>query len=314
MEEETRDSTRSVLPHLRFEFGPILLVEDDPSFSRILTKRLEMNGFEVMHARDGRAGLEMALEKRPDLIITDWMMPKMDGLTMVREIRKSPQLCGVYVVMVSNKADTDEKVRGFDCGADDYLPKDCDNEELLARIRAGMRIRGLQQALVEQVRVDPLTRLYNRGHFFERLEEELRRMRRYEQQLTVAMIDLDEFKNINDSLGHLAGDGAIRYVSNVIRDSCRETDVVARYGGDEFAIMFLNAGAQHAAAVLSRLNDHLEAYPFRFDGSAIVIRTSWGIAQADPTTLPAPDDLVHQADRRLYEMKKEHQAEKARAR
>lgn len=309
--EETKDSTRSVLPHLEFNFGPILLVEDDPSFARILTKRLEMNGFEVMHARDGREGLEMAIEKQPDLIITDWMMPRMDGLSMVKEIRRSPALSGVYVVMVSNKADTDEKVQGFDCGADDYLPKDCDNEELLARIRAGMRIRTLQQALIEQARVDQLTLLYNRGHFFDRLEEELRRMGRYEQELTVAMVDVDDFKDINDTYGHLAGDGAIRYVAKVIRECCRDTDVVARYGGDEFAIMFLSADAEHAESVLMRIGAYLESFPYRFDAESIVIRSSFGIAQADRNSLPAPDDLVALADERLYEMKKERHAARA---
>ena len=276
--------------------GPILVIEDDPNQALIMRKRLERKGFEVISAADGEEGLELCLQREPDIVLSDWMMPRRDGVSVCREIRKTPQIEHTYVILISNNADAGERVRGLDAGADDYLEKTCDLEELYARIRAGFRIRGLQRELQRQTRIDPMTRLFNRGFFFERVDAELRRLARYQQPLTVAMIDLDDFKIINDTRGHLAGDAAIRHAAKSIQIGCRDSDVVSRYGGDEFAVLFVSADESHARAVMDRISTEIDLNPFRWEGESLRYGLSYGIAVADLESPPAPDDFINQAD------------------
>ncbi len=284
--------------------GPILIVEDEPAFERILRKRLESSGYQVISASDGEEGLEKAKQHSPDVILSDWMMPKMTGLELCAAIRACPELEGAYVIMLSNKADSDERVMGINQGADDYLMKTCDVGELLARIGAGVRIRKLQKELLLRSQIDGMTELYNRTFFFHRIEEELRRAGRYEHKTTLCMVDLNDFKLINDDYGHLAGDAAILRVAEVLRLNCRETDIVARYGGDEFAILFTESDEETARLVMQRIEEQLMSESFAFEGLDLCVNLSFGLAEASPEAIPSPDELVAEADERLYEMKK----------
>lgn len=293
------------------DWGPILVVEDDTAYRRVLCRRLQANGFDVFSACDGAEGLELAREKQPDVIITDWMMPGMDGLSLIEHVRRDVELAPTYIVLLSHKVETDEKVRALDRGADDYLVKACETDELIARVRAGMRVRVLQRELLHQASIDGLTGLVNRRQFFSRLDEELRRSERYEQSVALAMIDLDELKTINDTYGHLAGDAAIRHAAEIIEQECRATDVVARYGGDEFAVLFISADAAHAVAVLTRISDELARRPLRRDGHAIHVGLSYGIASIDDLESRRADDFVQLADEALYEMKATRKADRA---
>ena len=283
--------------------GPILIVEDNPHFSRIWETRLQRAGFEVLLATDGKAGLEAARTANPELILTDWMMPRMDGVTMVKNLRQSRHLQTTYVILFTQKTDVVERVQGLESGADDYLSKDADPEEVMARIRAGMRIRSLQTALLLQARVDGLTALLNRSFFYERLEDEICRARRYGEDLTLAMIDLNDFKAINDTHGHLAGDAAIRHTAAMIKSSCRDSDLVCRYGGDEFAILFVNADSAHAEVVMQRIVKSLRQDVFVYRETPLTVSLSFGLANPKCTDLPEPDEFIAEADRQLYEMK-----------
>jgi len=291
---------------------PILVVEDDPNFAKITRKRLEMNGFKVLCAEDGQQGLELCLEHQPDIVLSDWMMPKMDGVELCQAIRRDQRTHHTYVILISNKADTGERVRGFDAGADDYLVKSCDPEELYARLRAGLRIRTLQRELQRQAWIDGMTRLYNRAFFYERVEAELGRAVRYLDPLTVAMIDLDNFKTINDTRGHLAGDAAILYAAQSIQGSCRDSDIVCRYGGDEYAVLFVNADTDHSRSVLERIRQGFKTRPFIWDGEVLEFGLSYGLAQANHDNPQAPDAFIGQADAALYEMKRDHKVPTAR--
>ncbi|MCB9833483.1 MAG: diguanylate cyclase [Planctomycetes bacterium] len=288
--------------------GRILIVEDDRHSLITLTKRLERSGYEVHVARDGQEGLELALELNPDVILSDWMMPRMDGITMCRSIRENQALEGVYVIILSNKHETAERVKGIDEGADDYLAKDCAGEELSARIRSGMRIRRLQRELIRRAQVDGLTDLWNRTHLFERLDQELRRSQRYRQPITACMIDMDDFKEINDGLGHLAGDAALRHVARILRHNCRDTDVIARFGGDEFAVIFINAGEETARGVIDRIVHDVEMKDLVYQDRPIRIGLSWGLHEADLDAQPAPDAVIAAADHALYQMKRARSA------
>ena len=304
--EEVMTTDHQEIPSDVSSDRPILVIEDDPNFAKITRKRLEMNGFDVVCAADGEEGLALCLEHEPDIVLSDWMMPKMDGVALCRAIRANARIQHTYVIMISNKADTGERVRGFDAGADDYLIKTCEPEELYARLRAGIRIRNLQRELQRQAWIDGMTRLYNRAFFYERVEEELNRSVRYRQPLTVAMIDLDDFKIINDTRGHLAGDAAILHAAAALQASCRDSDVVCRYGGDEFAILFVNADPEHARGVMERVREGLASAPFAWEGEQMPFGMSYGLAQADLDSPPAPDAFIESADAALYEMKRDH--------
>ncbi|MFT7619423.1 MAG: two-component system cell cycle response regulator [Planctomycetota bacterium] len=285
--------------------GPILIVEDEPAFARILRKRLESNGFQVIAATDGQEGLALAKKHQPDVILSDWMMPRMTGVEMCGAIRACPELEGVYIIMLSNKADSNQRVLGFDQGADDYLLKTCDSGELLARIGAGMRIRRLQKELMRRAQIDGMTELYNRTYFFRKIEEELSRSSRYEHSTTLCMVDLNDFKHINDDHGHLAGDAAILRVAEVLRLNCRNTDVVARYGGDEFGILFVESDKATAEKVMRRIQSQLATESFNFEELSLSVNLSYGLAEARSEAIPNPDALVAEADERLYDMKKQ---------
>ena len=282
----------------------VLIVEDDPNFARIMTKRLQMNGFEVISASDGLQGFEHCVAHRPEIVLSDWMMPRMDGVALCRAIRETPTIAHTYFILISNKADTGERVRGFDAGADDYLVKTCDPEELYARIRVGFRIRALQRQLQMQAWVDAMTGLYNRSYFYQRADDELRRASRYGEPLVAAMIDLDDFKQINDTRGHLAGDAAIRHAAQAIQANCRETDVVCRYGGDEFGILFVRTDRGLAEQILRRIQKHLDDEPFTWEGTAQPFGLSFGLAEAERGGILDPDVLIQRADTALYEMKR----------
>lgn len=287
-------------------WGPILLVEDEAAYARVIKKRLEMNGYEVIVARDGVEALELSKQKHPDMVITDWMMPRMDGPTLCEQLRADPSLQAIYVILLSNKSGTEEKIQCLERGADDYLVKDCDSAELVARVQAGMRIRALQRALIRQANQDGLTNLFNRSHFYERLREELDRSNRYGMNLTLAMIDLDRLKQINDQMGHLEGDNAILRVASVIRSCTRATDVVARYGGDEFAVLFINADFDHAHSVMERVSKALQE--FNGEDTCVPLGLSYGLATRTGEESSTPEEFIQEADARLYEMKRDHHA------
>jgi len=293
--------------------GRVLLVEDDHHVALTMSKRLERRGYEVHVARNGHEGLELARELEPDVILSDWMMPGMDGIEMCRTIRQTPELEGVYIIIISNKHETEERVRGFDEGADDFLAKDCEGEELCARIRAGMRIRRLQRELQRRAQVDGLTDLFNRTHLFERLEQELRRAARYREPITACMVDLDDFKEINDRYGHLAGDAALRHVAEVLTANCRDTDIVARFGGDEFAVLFTNSDEVAARAVIERIAKDIATRKLVYHDQLIPMSLSFGLEEANLDAVPRPDDFLAAADAALYEMKRGHPASKPRS-
>ncbi len=283
---------------------PILVVEDDPAFSKLMQKRLVAQGYEVLLARDGMEGLEFCRRHHPDLVLSDWMMPKMNGVDLCEEIRKTKGLENTYIILISSKADTGERVRGFDAGADDYLVKNCDPEELQARIRVGLRVRELQRELERQARVDDLTGLWNRAYFYERLSEEIPRALRFGKPLTIAMIDLDGFKGVNDTYGHLAGDGALRFAAELLTTHCRAVDIVGRYGGDEFVIAFVETEPQTAVLVMERIRQEIADAPFQWEGETARFGLSFGMADLGPDR-STPDLLLRAADDALYEMKRD---------
>ena len=289
----------------------ILIAEDETVSRRLLQNTLVKWGYEVVVCRDGQEAWEgLQTQDAPQLAILDWMMPKMDGLLVCKEIRKQSAEPYVYILLLTSKSQKEDLITGLEAGADDYLTKPFDAPELKAKLRAGMRILDLQTELInarEALRVqatqDPLTGLWNRGAILEALRREIARAKRERNSVAVVMADLDHFKRINDSYGHLAGDAALRQVADRMRSSIRPYDAIGRYGGEEFLILLPGCNIPGAATVAERLMTSIAGRPVDLAGEKLLITCSLGVASNSEAPEADADWLIRAADAALYQAK-----------
>ena len=226
-------------------FDEVLIADDDPVSRRLLQVSLTGAGYRVVTAADGSESLRILnREDSPRLVVLDWMMPSLDGVDVCRTVRRSGREPYLYIILLTAKGQQTEIIEGLEAGADDYITKPYDLQELKARLRAGKRILELQEQLVgarEQLRVqathDSLTGLFNRPAILEHLEREIVRSNREKKPMAVIMADLDHFKEINDTYGHQAGDCVLQETTRRMASSCRAYDFVGRYGGEEFLVV-----------------------------------------------------------------------------
>ena len=300
---------------LRSDF-PILVAEDNPVSRKILKKILAKAGHEVVSAVNGQKALELFNEKFFPIVVTDWMMPKMNGLKLCEAIRKKKSTGYVYIILLTARESKDDIVKGLKAGADDYLCKPFNHAELLARINTGIRLLKLEKSLKkanEEIRVisitDPLTGIYNRGYLEEHLAQEIKRARRYKRSLSLIMCDIDFFKKVNDTYGHQAGDQVLKEFVQSINDLIRnDIDWVARYGGEEFIVVLPETDSENACLVAERLRDAVSGKEIKFQKKKISITVSLGVSGFDPS-MPdnnnSHESMIKQADKYLYQAKQE---------
>ena len=280
------------------------MAEDDRFYRQILAKRLRAAGHDVTLVANGAEAWEILQAEPPEVLLTDWMMPRRDGAELCRMVKADPSLRAVYCILLTAKDRVDDKVAALDGGADDYLLKPCDDNELLARVRTGLRVHRLYARLEEVSVTDGLTGLRNRRYFDQRLEEEVSRARRYGTPLCLVMVDLDRFKSINDEHGHPAGDEVLRAVGKLLLERCRAGEVASRYGGDEFAVLLPNTTLPGARAFARSLEEGLEALHERLaDPERLRVAGSAGCAILGPGE--EARGLVQAADRALYARKQQ---------
>src|SRR5207237_3918784 len=263
----------------------VLIVQAESSERAFQKSLFGEAGRSVIEAGTGAEVLDFLATDRPDLVVLGRALPDMDGLDLLPSL-KSPDLEFVPVLVASNRSETAERVRGLQLGADDYISRPCDPAELLARVRALLRtkqthdrIRKLQAALEQMVVNDPLTGLHNRRFLMDRLLQEMQRSDRHGEPLAFAMIDLDGFKPINDLYGHVLGDKVLRAVGNAISRSVRVSDIAARYGGDEFAVILPQTPPEGAMRVCERLLRAISEAGFQDDAGTVCRGTaSLGLA------------------------------------
>jgi diguanylate cyclase (GGDEF)-like protein len=295
---------------------PILIAEDDPDQRRLLEKKLLQVGHEYVSVENGRKALEKFEEKFFPIVLTDWMMPEMDGLELCRAIREKMKKGYVFIVLLTSKDSKDDIVAGLEAGADDYLTKPVDTAELIARIKTGTRILELESSLkraTEKYRrlsiTDPLTGCYNRGYLSEHLPLEIKRAMRYEHPLSLIICDIDHFKKVNDTYGHLIGDEVLKKVVQWISQCIRNyVDWVARYGGEEFVIVLPETDAKGARSIAERLRRTISNRTIEAEEKLISITASFGVSGLDPHTSHEKislESLIEQADNYLYQAKQE---------
>jgi two-component system, cell cycle response regulator len=291
----------------------VLIAEDNPVSRGLLEKTLEKTGYKVVVTRDGEEALNVFKQTFFPIVITDWMMPGMNGLELCEAIRGNASDGYVYIVFLTSKDSKDDIIAALSAGADDYLVKPFHKAELMARLRTGKRILDLERSLREANEdikllsiTDPLTQVYNRGYVMSRLPEEIGRAQRYNHALSVIMCDIDHFKYVNDTLGHLVGDEVLKRVSQLLVDGIRnDVDWLARYGGEEFLIVLSETGTQGAVAVAERLRKALAEKTVDPEMENLHITASFGVVTYDPATVDriSPEDVIRQVDRHLYRAK-----------
>lgn len=289
----------------------ILAAEDNPVFQSMLRAVLTKWGYEVVIAKDGTEALHtLEAEDAPRLAILDWMMPGIDGVDVCRRVRSMGREPYIYILLLTARTESEDLVEGMDSGADDYLTKPYKAPELHARLRAGQRILELQEqllaareALRQEATHDSLTGLLNRHAILGVLQIELARTSRESQHLSVLMADLDHFKQINDSYGHLAGDVVLREAASRMKECIRSYDSVGRYGGEEFLVVLPGCSAEGALAQAERIRISLGGTPYSYGAHSIPVTCSIGSTCYTPSTKADTDSLIREADLGLYAAK-----------
>ncbi len=282
---------------------PVVLLVDDSEFvHRLLKSRLKYESVRLVSAVNGLEGFEHAKKDPPDLILLDLDMPVMDGFETLRHLMEEPATRNIPVIVLSGNDTTQDKVTAFDLGAIDFVSKPFELTELRARLRSSLRISSLLKMLEQKAQVDGLSGLYNRSYFDQRWEEEFERCVRQSSSLSIAMIDIDFFKSVNDSFGHPAGDVVISGVANLLQSYIRKTDIACRYGGEEFALILPDTTPEQAMQLCDRIRAECEtmSWPRHPDRN---ITISMGITGCidGPTMQPMP--WIEQADANLYKAK-----------
>jgi len=283
----------------------VLVIDDIDDDIRIIEKGLKPFDYEVLKAKSGEEGLRIAKVEQPDVILLDIMMPGIDGYKVCEELRADYATRDIPILFVSAKVETSDIIEGFQRGGDDYITKPFSLQELAARVNAAMRIKERQDNLKMMSITDELTGLYNRRYLNERLTEEIERARRYKYPISCLMLDLDHFKNVNDTYGHQVGDLVLEEFARILKDSTRVVDIIARYGGEEFLIVLPMTNLKGAQTLAERIRRNVELHRFAKD-LALPVTVSVGCAQLDPTKGDEmdPELLIQLSDKALYEAKK----------
>ncbi len=282
----------------------VLVVDDSDFIHKLVRVRLRQEGLEVSSEFEGMRAVERAAADLPDLILLDIDLPGLDGYEICRLLKEHPATRSIPVIFLTGTSSTDSKVRGLDLGAVDYVTKPFDEVELRARVRAALRTKRLQDMLEQQSFLDGLTGLWNRAYLDRRLEAEVNVAQRYGRPLSVVLVDIDHFKGVNDSWGHLFGDIVLQGVAQDLHESARRSDIVTRYGGEEFALLLTDTPLKAALLVAERLRQAIEARGFEARSARVSVTASLGVASTEELPPPlSPDTVLGAADRALYASK-----------
>ena len=310
-----RDLKRATGNSFRKSSGQILVAEDDRVTLSLLERKLGEWGYEVLKARDGRLAWEMLKKSELRIAILDWMMPGFKGPELCRQLRQLKKPHYTYLILLTSRDSAGDLIEGLKAGADDYMTKPINLMELKARLKTARRIIELEDNLIAARRrlsrlamTDSLTGVWNRRKFLSLLNEELNRSRREGRFLGLLMMDLDNFKEINDRHGHPAGDAVLKQLAQLIRRNLRKYDRIARYGGDEFILLLPGSDLRGTEAVAERLLDLIRRSRFRTGtGRAAVVSVSFGGTAVSPGPEQGvdPKSLIRTADGALYRAKRD---------
>ena len=292
----------------------ILIAEDDPISRAILELYLESEGYSYVSAKNGREALDLYNAQPFSIVITDWLMPEMDGTALCQAIRKQAEDRYTFIILITSQNAPKDLIEGLEAGADDFIVKPINPAELRVRLKGCHRILDLENSLkkslteIRELSIrDPLTGAFNRGYLDQQLEHEIERTYRYKHPLSLILCDLDHFKRINDTYGHQAGDDVLkRCVQNLLMSSRRHIDWVARYGGEEFVILLPETDAARCSIVAERMRERIAFIPEDSHYPMVNISASFGTVTLLPdsqTDKISAGELLQRADVCLYQAK-----------
>lgn len=285
----------------------ILAIDDSPDIHQLLNVRLSNLNVELHHALTGESGFRKACDEPPDLILLDVMMPDSSGFEICRRLKATPETASIPVIFLTGETDVEQKVRGFDVGAVDYIQKPFDTAELTARVRSALRTKRYFDMLAHRAMLDGLTGLWNRSQFDQRLYEEIACAQRYDRPLSLIMMDIDRFKNLNDTYGHPFGDQVLQSIGELLQSWTRNTDLPCRYGGEEFGIILRETDLECAERAAERLRQSLSELQIRHKREVVPVTASLGVSSMSLCLNPCELNhkwLIKSADDALYEAKK----------
>ncbi|MCA1826803.1 MAG: diguanylate cyclase [Myxococcales bacterium] len=283
---------------------PLILVVEDDEDARMVLAELLKPRYDVDAVGDGETALKRAAELNPDLVLLDLFLPGMDGFGALTGLRRHSKTADTPVIFLSAQGDAETKSQGLSLGAADYLAKPFSEQELMARVDRTLKLSAQKEHYRALAQTDGLTGLPNFRSFHARLEEEVARAHRYGHPLACAMVDLDGLKQINDQLGHAAGNRAILALADAVREELRDTDFAARYGGDEFVVLLPQTNEVQGALFAERLRKRLADVS---EQAGLPVRGSIGVAAVTSEELDSADaaeDLLRRADEALYNAKR----------
>jgi diguanylate cyclase (GGDEF)-like protein len=288
----------------------VLAVDDSPFSRKLLEHALHGQPYEVAFAKDGKEALASILEFRPNILITDWMLPDLSGPELCRKIRKESTNRYTYVILVTSNVEKESIVEGLAAGADDYLTKPFHEKELVARVGVGRRIVEMHREIEEKnelleaaARTDFLTGLPNRRAVEEYAAKQLGGAIRHKFPFWVILADLNKFKIVNDQYGHLAGDEVLKRFAALLKKNTRSSDICGRLGGDEFILVVTHVPVGHITNLAERLGSTFTIEEFTFEGQNVQMTASFGVGGFEHPERPDFRHLLARADSALYEAK-----------
>jgi len=282
----------------------LLIVDDDEMNCDMLNRCLQKQGYTVIIASGGKEALSLTQKHKFDLILLDIIMPDVDGIEVLKSLRREHSLVDLPIIMVSGKHTNKDMVNALSLGANDYVQKPIQFDVLLARIEMLLLRKGLEAELKQVAIQDGLTGLYNRWYFDQVLQKSLENSHQQKKPLTLLLMDLDQFKQVNDQLGHLKGDDVLREISQLLKRNLRQRDLAFRYGGDEF-VALIEANAEQSLLITKRLKQAFVEWLAGYDVGNINLGLSMGQVCWEPGMNLDPEHLLKQADDQLYQQKRD---------
>ncbi|MEZ5399502.1 MAG: diguanylate cyclase [Bryobacteraceae bacterium] len=291
----------------------VLVADDSPVSRRLLEAVLRKWGYSVVAVANGTEAWEiLQKEGAPQLAILDWMMPGLSGPEVCALVRRHPRTLYTYLILLTSRHEKEDLIAGMESGADDYLVKPFDNNELKVRLGPGRRIVELQGELIkaqeslrEQATKDSLTSLWNRHAIFEILTRELQRAYRESTALGIVLADLDKFKSVNDTFGHIAGDEVLREFAARLRNVVRSYDAAGRYGGEEFLIILPGCDGDTALLTAERMREAIHHSTFNTTTANLPVTASFGVTAIPRGRQLSPEQAIRYADEALYRAKQQ---------